>query len=156
MKPERIWYVVLNSHRLRILRELPRPGDAAGPEITWHSPQRHLREALHDRPTRSFSSAGDGRRSGVEPGSDPVREDERMFLRQVFGLLGEERDRESYDSLVLFASPEIMGLWREMVPDRLNRLVTRDLVRNFVRLTTPDLVTAIRRALEAEDEDRSV
>ncbi len=155
MKPERIWYVVINSHRLRILRGLPKPGEAAGPEITWQSPHRNLREALHDKPTRSFASAGGGRRSGVEPGSDPVREDERGFLREVFSLLADEHEKGGFDSLILFGAPEIMGVWRDMVPDSLKALVKRELIRNFVRLPANEMASAISHALEMEDNGQA-
>ncbi len=147
MKPDRVWYVVLNSNRLRILRDLPQPGEAAGPEITLQAPVTHLRDALRDAPTRSFASAGGGRRSAVMPSSNPVLEAERTFLHRVFQLLADERAMGAYDAMVVFGSPEIIGLWRDEIPDALSPLVRQEVVKNLIRLPAHELATAVRRLL---------
>ena len=56
MEPKRVWYVVMNSNRARILRGLPPPHVAAEAELTMHSGRHKLREFLNDRPTRSYSA----------------------------------------------------------------------------------------------------
>lgn len=148
MKTERIWYVVMNAHRARILRGLPGPHQPAPVEITMQAPRRTLRDALRDRPTRSFSSGSDGRRSGVEPGTDPLREDATSFLREVFDYLSDQNAAHSFDGLVLVASPEIVGLWRNAIPDGLKPMVRSEIAKNIVRLPVNELAPALRDLVE--------
>lgn len=148
MKRPRIWYLVMNSHRARILRGLPAHGAAAGPEIAVETPAPQLRDLVSDKPARSFASAGGGRRSAVEPGSDPVKEQERAFLQEVVETLKTAHAREGFDGLVLIGSPEIVGLWRREAPADLQALVGREEIKNLVGLTGPELIAAIR-AMEA-------
>ncbi len=144
----KVWYLVMNSNRARILRGLPVPHEAAGPEIVLQSVHRKLRDALEDRPTRSFSSGSPGRRSGVEPSSDPMREDELRFLRDVFAFLWSEHEAHAFEDLVVIAPPETLGLLRDEIPDKLGALVRQEVPRNLMRLSAAELAAAIRVHLE--------
>lgn len=148
MQRARIWYVVMNSNRARILRGLPALHEAAEPEIVLQSAHRKLRDALEDRPTRSFSSGSPGRRSAVEPSSDPLREDALRFLRDVFAFLGTERTAHAFDWLVIVAPPDMLGLIRDEIPDPLRACLRLEVPHNLVRHSSAELVTAIRKHLE--------
>jgi protein required for attachment to host cells len=117
MKHERIWYVVMNSNRARILRGLPEPHAPAASELSLQSRHLRLRDHLQDRPTRSFSSGSPGRRSAVEVSSDPLREDLLRFLHDVQDFLAGERQADAFDSLVVVAPDEVIGLWRQALKD---------------------------------------
>lgn len=144
---ETIWYLVLNAHEARLLHSLPK-ALGADPGVTlYHGPDRKLRDSLKDRPTRSFASAGGGRRSGVEPGSDPLHEDARSFLAEICEDLAERHRKGGFDGLVLIGSPEMIGLWRAEAPEALASLVRQEFVRNLVPLPTAELVPAIRALL---------
>ena len=150
MRREKIWYVIMNSNRARILQHLPMDHEPAPEEIMLEAELRKLRDTLGDRPTRSYASAGGGRRSAVEPGTDPLREDMGHFLRDVFDLLERKRSAGKFEGLVLIGSPEIVGLWREMVPDALRDLVRREVTKNLVQLPGAALVTTLRRLMANE------
>lgn len=147
MKRERVWYIVMNSNRARILRQLPGSHERAGAEITLQGPRRNLRAILNDRPARSFTSSGTGRRSAVEPGSDPLRHDKIDFLHEVFDYLTEQKAAGAFDRIVLIASPEILGLWRDKAPHDLQDVVSREVPKNLVRFPYSEIGEAVRHAL---------
>lgn len=145
MQTERIWYLVMNSNRARILRGLPPVHEAAQPELSLQSRHHHLRDHLGDRPTRSYSSASPGRRAGVEPGSDPVREEIMRFLREVQEFLVEQYKAHAFDGLVVLAPPETLGLWREVLAEPLQPTIRSEVAKNLVRQSAHELVESLRR-----------
>lgn len=145
MQAERIWYLVLNSNRARILRGLPKPHEAAPSELSLQSRHHHLRDHLEDRPARSFSSASPGRRAGVEPGSDPVREDTMKFLRDVQEFLVVERTANAFDGLIVVAPPETLGLWRDVLAEPLQSAIRAEVAKNLVRQSAHELIESLRR-----------
>lgn len=144
MCAERIWYLVLNSNRARILRGLPAEHEPDGAELSLQSRHKHLRDHLQDRPTRTYSVGSPGRRSRVEPGSDPVREDTFRFLREVAEFLDNERRADAYDGLVVVAPPETLGLWRETIGEPLAATIRDEVAKNLMRQSAHDLVKTLR------------
>lgn len=144
MARERIWYVVMNSNRARILRGLPEPHAAAGSELSLQSRHHKLRDHLEDRPTRSYSSGSVGQRSAVEPASDPVREDMIRFLHDVQDFLGAERKANAFEGLVVVAPAEVIGLWRQTVPQPLAATIRAELHKNLIHLSGHDLIDVLR------------
>lgn len=144
MHAERIWYLVMNSNRARILRGLPLPHEAVA-ELSLQSRPHHLRDHLQDRPTRSYSTASPGRRSAVEPGSDPVRDDTLRFLRDVQEFLTAERISQAFDALVVVAPPETLGLWRDGLKEPLQSAIRAEVPKNLIRQSAPELVETLRQ-----------
>ncbi|MFY0311311.1 host attachment protein [Leisingera sp. D0M16] len=141
---ERIWYVVMNTSRARILRQLPSVRSQAAAEITMQSARRNLRDVLQNKPTGSFSSARDGRRSGGESGSDPLQEDARAFLEEVLSFLDEQHRLHAFDGLVLITPPGCADLWRAKLPGTLRDCVRKEFHKNLVRLSSAELAAAVR------------
>jgi protein required for attachment to host cells len=138
------WYLVMNTNRARILRGLPcSTGKDAG-EITIQQPRRRSNEAFTDRKTRSFASVGGGRRSAVEPGSDPLAEHERSWMRDVQDFLMQQKRAKAFDELVVIGSEQALGLWRTLVNDELRKCVRHEFTRNLVRFSSQELNAAIR------------
>lgn len=144
MKHERIWYVVMNSNRARILRGLPEPHAPAASELSLQSRHLRLRDHLQDRPTRSFSSGSPGRRSAIEPSSDPLREDLLRFLHDVQDFLAGERQADAFDGLVVVAPDEVIGLWRQALKDPLASAIRTELHKNLIHLSAHDLIEVLR------------
>lgn len=144
MPTERIWYLVMNSNRARILRGLPHPHEAAAAELVLQSRHHKLRDHLEDRPTRSYSAGSPGRRSAVEPSSDPVKEDTVRFLKEVIAFMTGELQAQAFDGFVVVAPPEVLGLWRDELAAPLMSAVHREVPRNFVRMSSHDLIEALR------------
>lgn len=139
----------MNAHSARILRELPKARTPAPDEITFDVPQRKLQDVLADRPTRSFSSAGRGRRSSVEPATDPIEEDTRRFLKEVVEFLERERKAGSFKRIVFIAPDKLIGLWRRNAPESLKDCVTQEYGKNLMGLSPEDRASAIQRLVTA-------
>lgn len=149
MRPERIWYVVINSNRARILSGLSKQGEPAGEEVAIQGARHKLRELLSERPARTYACSGGGRRAAVEPGSDPLRADTLEFIRKVFRYLEAQRKTGALEGLIVIGSPDIVGLWRQEIPASLDALVRREVIKNLVRLPAPELAPSIRDLLAA-------
>lgn len=115
-------------------------------ETVIDGPDRTLRDTLSDRPTRGHASAGSSR-SAVEPGTDPLAEDERRFLRDVYDHLDRAHRDGDFDEIVVIGPAKIIGLWRDTLPGTLAPFVKREIVRNLVPLSKQELRDALR-ALE--------
>jgi protein required for attachment to host cells len=142
------WALVLNGARCRILRGVSRKGDVAPTELVLRSESRNLRDIMSDKPGRSFASAGGGRRSAMEYGSDPVAEDQREFMGQVIALLESHRRAGDFDKLVVFAEHDMLGLLRHMMPQSLADLVIREVPKNLLHLSAQDLAEVVSRGLQ--------
>jgi len=138
----------MNSNRARILRDLPGPHEALPVEITLQGRRRKMADVNQDRPTRSFASAGGGRRSAVEPGSHPLQEDARVFMHELQEFLTKEATAEAFDRLVVVAPSDAMGNWRAHIPEGLKDRVHQEIIRNLVPFAGRELVAALRALVQ--------
>lgn len=143
----RIWAVVMNGTRCRILRGLATNSDDALTELVLRSEFRNLRDIMSDKPGRAFIPTGGARRSAMIYSSDPVAEDQRAFICQVIALLDSHRRAGEYDRLAVFAESDILGHLRLMLPGTLRDMVMREVARNLVQLPATDLQDAILQEL---------
>lgn len=143
MKPDRIWCLVLNSTRARILRDLRRDASTSGPELVLRTEHRALRDIMSDKPGRSFASAGGGRRSAMEYRSDSLRDDERAFVAEVIALLESHRRAGDFDRLAVFASPEMLGLFREATPALLQSRIMMEEQKNLMHESETGLARTV-------------
>jgi protein required for attachment to host cells len=149
MKPEIEWILVMNATRARLIRGLPESGEPAAPELVLRAPSHHLREVMSDKPGRSFSSGSPGRRSAMDYGSDPLRQDELEFVRQVIALIESHRRAGDFDRLAIVAAPHTLGLLREEMPHALQPLVSRELAKNLAGVLETALPGVLKRELGA-------
>lgn len=141
-----IWALVLNAASARILRGIQRDGHCSEPPIDLQDGHHHLRDLMSDKPGRSFASVG-MRRSAMEYASDPVRDAERAFVRQILDQLDAARAKGSFDRLAVFASRPMLGLFRQDAPPELARLVIREVTKNYLHLSPDALNRTVARAL---------
>lgn len=141
------WVLVMNASRARVVRGLPLRGAPAEPELVLRAETRRLREIMADRPGRSFSSGARRRRSAMEYASDPVREDERAFVRQVVALLEAHRLAGEFNALSVVAGARMLGLLREAMPRPLAALVRRECRLNLADVDEAHLPERLRQAL---------
>ncbi|MGO4910586.1 host attachment protein [Pseudorhodobacter sp. W20_MBD10_FR17] len=144
MKLERIWHIVMDDSRSRILRRLPSPHEATPAEIVIQGKSRDMRDVYQDRQTRSFASAGGGRRFGVEPSSNPIEKDARNLMQEVLSYLEDQQKAGAFDKLVVIAPAQAIGRWRAEISDGLRASVQKEIVKNLMQLSPPELVGAIR------------
>ncbi|MGR3527053.1 MAG: baeRF12 domain-containing protein [Paracoccaceae bacterium] len=143
----RTWALVMNGTRCRILRGIATAKDDALTELVLRSEFRNLRDIMSDKPGRSFTSMGGGRRSAMAYSSDPVTEDQREFIRQVISLLDSHRRAGEYDRLAVFAEHDILGHLRLMLPRTLRDRVICEVPKNLLQLSAADLRDAILQEL---------
>lgn len=142
------WALILNGARCRIVRGVSGGGDGASAELVLRSESRNLRDIMSDKPGRSFTSAGSGRRSAMEYGSDPLAEDQREFIRQIIALLESHRRAGDFDKLAVFAEHDMLGHLRQMIPHALADLVTREVPKNLLHLSAQELAEVVSRELQ--------
>ncbi len=144
----KIWALVINGARCRILRGLYGHGAEAPAELVLRSEARNLRDIMSDKPGRSFASQGGGRRSAIEYASDPIAEDQREFIRQVISLLESHRRAGDFSRLAVFAEHEMLGHLRQMLPPSLAEMVIREEPKNLLHLSALDLAAVVAHELQ--------
>lgn len=144
------WALVSDGVRARILRDLE-DGDSQDPiELVSKAKSTHLRDYLSDKAGRSFVSGADGRRSAMEPGSDPVLRDMQDFAQETFSVLEDHFRQGHLTRLAIFAAPKMLGVLRREIPASLNSAVTLERDLNLINLPEADLRDAVIRALGKE------
>ncbi len=144
----KVWALVINSARARVVRGVVPHGQAPAVELVMKAEARHLRDIMSDKPGREFSSASTGRRSSMEYHSDPVAEDRREFIGQALAMLESHRRAGEFDKLAIFAEHDVLGDLRQMLPDALRAMVVCEVPKNLVHLSVEDLTKAITEELD--------
>jgi protein required for attachment to host cells len=139
MTPRKTWTLAMNSTVARILRGVPCRGFAPPPELVLRSEHRALRDIMADKQGRSFHATGDGRRSAMEYGSDPLHEDLVAFVRTVRDLLEAHARAGDYTSLAIFADPTVLGVLRAELGEGLRSRVLREVPKNLLHLDEAEL-----------------
>lgn len=139
-----LWAAVMNAGHVRLVCDIKRGTDPDAPrttpdEIVLTNETQRLTEIMSDKPGRSFSSTGGGRRSSMEYSSDPVAESTRAMLREAIGLLETHLKKGDFDRLAVCADPSTLGEWRKLVPPALAATVVREVAANHLHLSPHDL-----------------
>jgi protein required for attachment to host cells len=149
MQAQRHWALVLNTTRARILRGLRKDLRQGASELVLRAPHRALRDIMADKPGRTATSSGGGRRAAMEYASDPVLEDARAFVAEVVVVLETHRKAGDFDQLAIFASADMLGMLRKQMTDGLQAIVTHETAKNLLHLSEPDLMRIVREHLLA-------
>ena len=144
------WALVCDGVRARILRDLE-DGDWHDPiELVSKAKSTHLRDYLSDKAGRSFASGAGGRRSAMEPGSDPVLHDMQEFAQETLGVLEDHFRQGHLTRLAIFAAPKMLGILRREMPASLNSAVILESDLNLINLPEAELRDAVIRPLGKE------
>lgn len=144
------WALVTNGVRARVLRGLE-DGDPEGPiELVSKAESTHLRDLLTDKAGRSFSSGGEGLRSAMEPGSDPIMRDMQDFAAETLGVLSEHHRAGRMTHLAIFAAPKMLGILRKEMPASLSGAVILEKDLNLVNMDEAELRSHVMAALKEE------
>lgn len=144
------WILVLNAHHARLIEGLATPRSPAPAEQVLEASPGKLADVMADKPGRSFTSSGGGRRSAMSYASDPIRDAERAFVKRTIEMIEAAREGGTFDSLAVFAAPEMLGLLREAMPEALRRIVSREVSRNLAGLDAERLQQALRDEMARE------
>ncbi len=97
------------------------------------NPEGRLDEAdlRHDAKGRFYGKGERHQAHTAEPNVTREEHDEDLFSRSVSELLAQGCDSDRYDSLVVVAPPEFLGLLRKQWPERVEQRVTQQLNRGL-------------------------
>ena len=150
MARNKTWALVTNGVRARILRGIE-DGDSKEPiEINSKADSTHLRDILSDKSGRSFSSGDSGRRSGMEPGSDPILRDMQDFAHEILSVLETHLRAGRVSRLAVFAAPKMLGILRREMPPSLRQTVILERSANLINLPEADLRNVVRKGIGKE------
>ncbi|WP_102108041.1 host attachment protein [Oceaniglobus roseus] len=139
MRSARTWALVMNGVRARILRGLEDTDGEDQIEIVHRAASMHLRDVLTDRAGRSFSSGSGGRRSAMEPGTDPILRDMQDFASDICEVLEQHRKAGAFARLAILVEPRMLGILRARMPAPLHESVVLERPMNLVALPEKEL-----------------
>ena len=154
MSRRHTWVLVMSSTRARILRNLEDPGEETPVELVSRAAATHLRDALSQPAGRSIASDHSGRRSAIEPGSDPVLRDMQDFAEETAALLEQHRHAGDFTRLAVFAEPKMLGILRAECPAALWAMVFLDQPLNLIALSPHDLRARVEELIRNAPGDR--
>ena len=140
-----IWILIADATRARILRGIARAGEAPLPELVMRTEAHKLRDIMADKPGRT--SFIPSLWAALDYGTDPLKDDDRKFLREVAALLDSHRRAGEFRRLAIFAEPRTLGLLRTILPVALRRLVCHETAANLLKVPPQELPQLLLRHL---------
>ena len=139
------WIVVADSSKARFFNA-PAGGKLEELETLTH-PQSRLPEQdmSRDRPGLAMDGGGQGRH-GLEPSSDPKRQEAQIFSRIVADTLDKAHGQQKFQKLALFAAPAFLGMLREQMTKAVAGTIFLEVSKNISALS----VSEIQKHLLAE------
>ncbi len=143
MREARIWALVADETRARILRGLEDgPPEVAG-ELIARSRARHLRDHMADGAGRHPAAKTPARPRTAEEAIAPVRRDIEDFAAEIAGFLDMHRRAEDFDRLAIFAPHPMLGALCAWMPPALRATVFLERDRTLIGLSAQDLRTVL-------------
>lgn len=150
MARHKTWALVTNGVRARILQGVEDSDGQEPIELVSQAPSTHLRDILSDKAGRSFASDASGRRSAMEPGSDPIQRDMEDFAQETLATLEGHLRAGHLTRLAIFAAPKMLGILRRQMPASLRDVLILERDLNLINLSQADLRSAVIGALQEE------
>ncbi len=135
MKSSEIWVVVTDSTRMRIfIADIPLgPLTEAGNLVHGEGRLRN-QDLISDDGGRAFDSKGSGRH-GMESKTDAKTQEQVNFAVEICHYLEEEYQVSSYSRLYLVAPPAMMGLLRDHLSKKIQKILVGTLDKNLVQVS---------------------
>ena len=149
MDQQTTWYLVGDSSRARIfvhrsadknlqlLRAFDHPQSRmANQDLVSDRPGRVQQSAP---PSRGNPAGSMGNRSAMEPHTSPKTVEQEHFAHELAAALHKGLVDQSYQSLVLVAGPQFLGLLRNILNEQVLKHVTASLDKDYTHFTQPEL-----------------
>ena len=135
----RTWIVVAESSRARIF-QTREAGQAFEELADFVHPNSRLKghELLSDSPGRAFDSKGQGRHA-MSQATDVRRHEAEVFANELADKLEAGRNRHAFDSLILVAPPEFLGLIRAAISPETAALLQATVNKNMIRMKPDEI-----------------
>lgn len=141
------WIVVADSSRARIFAA-PQGRNLEEVETLTHPESRLPEQDMsRDRPGLALDGGGQGRH-GLEPSSDPKKQEAVIFSRIVADVLDKAHSRQEYDQLILFAAPAFLGMLRDQMTKAVAGALLLEVPKNISALTAPEIQKHLKAELD--------
>ncbi len=139
------WIVVADSSKARIFNA-PVGGKLDELETLTHPESRLPEQDMsRDRPGLAQDGGGHGRH-GLEPSSDPKKQEAQIFSRIVADVLDKAYGDRRFEQLGVFAAPAFLGMLRDQMSKAVASSVFLEVPKNISALTALE----IQKHLNAE------
>ena len=144
MKSKRLWLVVADGSRARILARNGVNGALAEIEQLDHAAARaHVRDLVTDGQGRTFDSGGQGRHA-VEPTTDPKDHEKTEFLDHLAERINMAVAKNKLDELVVMAPATALGRLRDKLSKQASQRVAADLGKDLTGHTVRELEARLK------------
>jgi protein required for attachment to host cells len=111
MKQTSVWVLIADASGARLLQTHRLEADGGFHQIaTFHNDELEADHASrHNKPGRSFDSAGTGQRHAIEPHSDPAKAIKMKFADRLAHELNQAALAGKFERLVIAAPPAMLG-----------------------------------------------
>lgn len=147
MARDMTWALITNGVRCSILRNIEGGFSEPAIEIESKAKSTHLRDVESDKPGRSFASGNKGHRSAMELGSDPVFRGMQDFARDILNRLERHLRAGDLTRLAILASPKMLGVLRNEMPDSLSNILIFEKDINLMNLSEADTSEAVLKEI---------
>ena len=143
MKNPRIWYVIADGGRARIVQKRDQQTDSQDAYDTLQEMvSKDIHRASHDlgtgRPGRVHESAGAAHHA-VEPRQDLHAAEKQNFGAEVAAWLTAANKRSEFDALILVAPARALGDIRKALDEPTKSKITSELQKDLTKVPNADL-----------------
>lgn len=138
MTTEKTWVLVANGAKARIfnfanhsLKELM--------VLTHPESRMHEHDLVSDRPGATNSAAGFGRH-GMQPHTEPQKNEVEHFAKEVSHYLNLEHNRNHFQHLHVIAAPAFLGLLRHNLKKETQHIILKEINKDVVDASLSDLL----------------
>jgi protein required for attachment to host cells len=147
MKPTRTWVLIADGARARILEnDGTNHGLTAIEGLEFQADHSATHDLVPDREGRSFSSHGHGR-SAIDAHSDPHRDLKTKFAHQLADVLARGLEQNSYDRLIIVASPVTLGDLRTAISEQVHALVVGEVAQDLTKIPNGEVANHLKHVL---------
>jgi protein required for attachment to host cells len=147
MKPTRTWVLIADGARARILEnDGSNHGLTAIEGLEFQADHSATHDLVPDREGRSFSSHGHGR-SAIDARSDPHRDLKTKFAHQLADVLARGLEQNSYDRLIIVASPVTLGDLRTAISEQVHALVVGEVAQDLTKIPNGEVANHLKHVL---------
>jgi len=156
MQQKSTWVLVCDASRAKLMEQRPNTeGYSVLKEFDHPGSRARVSEIMSDtngrKPVGPSRGVGNGQTigygsPGAAPTTDPTEVEHEKFARELTKALERGRLDHAYESLIIAAPPQFLGLIRGLMGDPLARHVQLTIDKDFTNLDTRELATRIATA----------
>ena len=145
------WVLVADRGRARILSTGPASSGRFELIAQFEHPEgaMRMRDTVTDR--QGYFGGRSGSLSAGQPTTDFRHQTAQEFAGELAEHLDKERNKGSFNCLILVAPPLFLGVLRDKLPSPLRQLVTEEFDRDYTALSDEEIAYLISRLLSSAE-----